>query len=149
MSIEGQRGITLVELIVAMVIIAAAVAGVVGAFSITSRASADPVITKQMAAIAEGMMEEILLKPYSADGPTTGRDAYNEVSDFNGYTTTNGITNVKGDAVAGLENYNVTVTVQQANPSLTDIPATDALRITVVVSHPNGTFRLTGWRTRP
>ena len=52
-----QGGVTLIELIIAMVIIGVAVAGMMAAFNTTSRNRADPVLQKQMAAVAEGLME--------------------------------------------------------------------------------------------
>jgi MSHA pilin protein MshD len=57
-----SAGVTLVELIVALVIMGVALAGMVAVYASTTRASVDPVIVQQMQAIADNMMEEILLK---------------------------------------------------------------------------------------
>lgn len=54
-----QRGVTLIELIVSMVIIGVAVAGVMHALSVTQRSSADPQLRKQALTIAEALLEEI------------------------------------------------------------------------------------------
>lgn len=65
-----QQGLTLIELIVAMVIIAVAVAGVLLAINQSSVASTDPLIRKQAVAIAESLLEEIELMPYTFCDPT-------------------------------------------------------------------------------
>jgi len=52
-------GLSLVELIVFIVIVSAAVAGVLGALSISTRSSADPVIQKQALAIAEAILDRV------------------------------------------------------------------------------------------
>jgi MSHA pilin protein MshD len=153
MWIKRQRGVTLVELIIAMVIIAAAVAGVLGAFSLTSRASADPVIAKQMAAIAEGMVAEVLVKPYGVQaGKGATRDTFNDVRDYDGYAA-NGIVDVNGAAIAGLENYQVSVNIlgDQVGDNITlpNVPAGDVLKVTVTVTFSGESFALTGWRTAP
>ncbi len=81
MSNKFQRGFTMVEMIIAMVIISAALAGVLAVLSRTAVFSASPMATKQMAAIADGMLEEVLQKPFKADGPTAAigcdRSAFN------------------------------------------------------------------------
>ena len=153
---KRQRGVTLVELIIAMVIIAAAVAGVIGAFSLGARTSADPMITKQMAAIAEGLMAEILVKPYAQEpGNSTARSTFNDIRDYHDYDSVSGIDKADGTGkVPGLGNYRVKVSVVQGtvpNPDFTlpDVPAEDLLLITVEVSHGTDSFVLTGWRTEP
>ena len=45
-------GVTLIELIVTLVIVGAALAGMVAVFASTTRASVDPVVVQQMQAIA-------------------------------------------------------------------------------------------------
>ena len=68
-STAPQRGVSLIELIVTIVVIGAAVAGVLGAFSMASRSSADPMIQKQALAIAEAVMEEVQLMPFTYCDP--------------------------------------------------------------------------------
>ena len=58
-----MAGVTLVELVVAMVIVGIALAGLVSVYNRASIASTDPLITQQMLAIGETMMEEVMLKP--------------------------------------------------------------------------------------
>ena len=156
-----SAGVTLVELIVALVIMGVALAGVVAVYASTTRASVDPVVVQQMQAIADTMMEEILLKPY-APGPAAGAGAggarvnFDDVRDYNGYgQSLQGIRDVEGNTIPGLERYTVLVTV--TSTGLTNIPDTDALQIVVRVSVNGGApgaglpdpIILTGWRTNP
>lgn len=145
-------GVTLVELIVSIVILAIALAGLVTIFRSTSRGSADPLILQQKVAIAESLMGEILLKPYAVDStPITAnvRDTYNDVQDFNNYgSSLNGIYDVDNNAIAALSKYNVLVTVASATLS----GSTPALKVTVAVTNTTdnqGAYVLTGWRTPP
>jgi len=152
-------GVTLIELIVTLVIVGAALAGMVAVFASTTRASVDPVVVQQMQAIADNMMEEILLKPYAA-GPNPGAGAngarigFDDVSDYDTYGTM-GIQDVEGNAIAGLQRYQVAVTVRAT--TLTGIPTGQAKQITVTVTNtaapnsqdPAAKVVLTGWRTDP
>lgn len=150
-----MSGATLVELVIAMVIIAVALAGLVAAFTRANHASADPVVTQQMLAIAESMMEEVLLKPFETDtaaAPT--RAQFNDVRDFDpqdedaaaGYAS-NGIRDIDGNPIDGLGTYNVSVRVNRL--ALTSVPNGEALRVVVTVSRGAEQLALTGWRTRP
>jgi MSHA pilin protein MshD len=65
-----QGGLTLVELIMFIVIVSVGIAGVLVAMNVTVQHSADPLITKQALAIAESLLEEIELQPYTICDPT-------------------------------------------------------------------------------
>jgi len=67
--VAGQRGISLIELIIFIVVIGVAVAGVLAAFISSTRASADPMIQKQALAIAEALLEEVQLQPFTYCDP--------------------------------------------------------------------------------
>ena len=62
-------GLSLVELIVFIVVVGTAVAGVLGALGIATRSSADPMIQKQALAIAEALLEEVQLQPFTYCDP--------------------------------------------------------------------------------
>ena len=64
-----ERGLSLVELIVFIVIVSVAVAGVLGALNVATRGSADPVIQKQALAVAEAVLEEVQLMPFTYCDP--------------------------------------------------------------------------------
>ena len=79
------RGSSLVELIMFIVIIGIAVAGVLGAMSLSTRASADPLIQKQALAIAEAYLEEVLAMPFTYCDPD---DAHAATAESAGATST-------------------------------------------------------------
>ncbi len=143
----AQRGLTLVELLIAIVVIGVGLGGVMLAFSTLARQNADPVVQRQMLAIAQGLMEEIHLKPYASatNAAPSGcaRDTFNDVSDYHAYTTTNLICGVDGTVVSGLNGYSVRVVVAVA--ALAGVA--DAKRVDVIVNRGSDSFTLTGWRT--
>lgn len=171
-----QRGVSLVELVVAIVVIGVGVAGVLSAFDSAVRGSSTPFVAKQSLAIAEALLEEVQLaaftfcRPndpkYAADpnfqaasaadctagfveglGPEGGDvRPFDNVNDYNGLLLAP-ITDVSGAAVPGTAGYSATVTVAAA--ALNTVAAGEALLITVTVTAPNGeVFALEGYRTR-
>jgi MSHA pilin protein MshD len=69
-SRRRQRGVTLIELIVFIVIVSLAVVGVLQALRLTTANSADPLRRKQALMIAEALMEEVQLAKYTYCDPT-------------------------------------------------------------------------------
>jgi MSHA pilin protein MshD len=152
----SRRGFTLIEILVLIVVIGVALAGVLLVFQNTVRGSADPQVRKQALAIAEAMLDEVLLTSYSPVAGGGTRANFNDIDDYAipaAYTTApGGMTDLQGVAVPGLANYNVTVTVAPAAP-LTDTPSTlpvpESRRVTVTVTvtgQPNMTVSLDGYR---
>jgi MSHA pilin protein MshD len=64
-----HRGVTLVELVVFIVIVGVAMAGLFAAFNTITAASSDPQMRKQALAIAESLMEEVQLMPFTFCDP--------------------------------------------------------------------------------
>lgn len=149
-----QRGFTLMEMVVAIVIISVGLAGLLLAFSTAVRSSADPLVQKQMIAIAEEMLEEVLLKPHAVAGVApanalvncgaagASRVAFDDVRDYHQYRT-QGVCDIDGVAVTGLEAYRVTVSVSAATWEGVD----DTLQVRVDVTRGTDTFTLIGRRT--
>ena len=146
-NINNQAGITLVELIVSIVVIAVAVTGVLLAVQFTTRHSADPMIRQQAVAIADAYMEEILLRPYAdPDGISeSSRDEYDDVYDYDNISSTEP-KDQNGDSM-GLNNYLVTVDVEKTNFGPDDKKAANA---TVTVTHKfaDVKFVLTGYKAK-
>lgn len=67
MSIEqwAQRGITLIEQIVFIVVVSVGVVGLMSVMGPMVRHSADPMVTKQSLAIAEALLNEVLHQPFT------------------------------------------------------------------------------------
>jgi len=146
---KAQRGFTMVEMVVAMVIIAAGLAGVLSVLSRTSIFSAAPMATKQMTAIADGMLEEVLQKPFAGDGPPLAagcdRTAFNEVKDYDNYTDMP-VCDVTG--TPGPAGYTVSVSVTPASGTILTggIPSSDAYLVTVTVKKGSEKYAIQGWR---
>lgn len=66
---HNQRGVSLVELILFIVIVSLALAGVLGVLNVTTRNSADPLVYKQALSIAESLLEEVALMPFTYCDP--------------------------------------------------------------------------------
>lgn len=150
LATRSQRGVTMVELVVSIVIISIAVTAVLGVLSMTTANSADPMIRHQAAAVAESYIEEILLKPMTdpdgVDGETARAD-FDDLDDYDGLSDA-GAHDQFGAPLAGLEDYSVAVTVTPSS-ALPAVPVADVLRVDVVVTHANAVnFALSGYRTR-
>jgi MSHA pilin protein MshD len=145
MCTRSERGFTLPELIILVVVISIAIAGVMAAFSAAVRGSSDPLVTKQALAIAEAMLDEIQLSSYAAvAGTGANREDFNDVLDYNGYSTTGGMVGMDGTLIAGLGAYNVAGIVVNT-PGLNGVA--EAHRIVVTVSGPGGfSLSLEGYR---
>ena len=140
------RGFTLPEAILAIIVIGVGLTGLLLAFSTAARSSADPVLRKQMLAIAQELMEEIQLKPYTAAANAApvacARDTYNDIADYNGYSSS-GVCTVDGVPIPALAGYSVRATVQAA--ALFDVTA--AKSISVTVNRGGESLTLVGWRS--
>lgn len=163
------RGMTLIELVVFIVIVSVALAGVLTVFNTAVVGSANPLVRKQALVIAEALLQEIMQKSYQNDPtgdnaatPTLGctptttpscrttpaaaaavdRQNYNDVDDFNGFSQT-GITQIDGStAVPGLSSYSVSVSVAAATVS-----GIAGKLITVTASGGGEVIALSGFRT--
>jgi MSHA pilin protein MshD len=69
-----QGGFSLIELIIFIVIVSVAVAGVLAVYNQAIRGSADPMVRKQAVAIAESLLAEVLMQPFTYCDP---QDAVN------------------------------------------------------------------------
>jgi MSHA pilin protein MshD len=138
------KGVTLVELVISIVVVSIAVAAVLGVLSLLAKSSADAMIRNQAVAIASAYLEEIRMKNYAADAVEASRSLYNDVSDYNGLTNV-GAQDQLGNAIAGLSQYTVTITVGPG--AVASISNTCIKRIDVRVQHTTGLdVRLSGYR---
>jgi len=144
-----QHGVTLIELIVAITIVAIAVGGVLGAISAIASRSADAMVQQQAISIAQAYLDEILQRWIVDPNGTpanTGRGSWDTVDEYNGLVDV-GAHDQYGNAIAALSGYTVSVAVT-ASGALGGITSTAARRIDVTVTHaPNVTVILTGYRT--
>ena len=172
-----ERGLSLIELVVFIVVLAIGVTGVAILFNQMTLSSVDPVVRKQALAIATSLMEEIELRAFTycdpddpavgsatsaagcaipeAIGPEAGETRYadprfDNVNDYNGFSMSGGIRDVTNTLVPGLGGYAASVSVQPiAAGELPGIPVSEGLRITVSVTGPaNANVVLQGYRLR-
>jgi MSHA pilin protein MshD len=158
---RSERGATLVEVVLFIVIIATALTAVLGTLSLTVGRSADPLVARQSLAIAESLLQEVMSQPYTANdldgppdaiGPEAGETRFStttpfdHVDDYDGYTM-NGIVKPDGTAVPGLAAYSARVSVQPQ--AFGNVPAGEGLLVTVTVTGPGGySVALNGFRAR-
>ena len=141
------RGVTLVELIVSIVVIGVALAGVMVVIVRNTIASADPLIWHQAVIVGEAYLEEILTKNFTADGVEASRDLYDDVWDYNSLTDSPP-RDQNGTAIAALAGYSVNV--QVTTEALNDITLAsgNAVRAQVTVTMPTGgSVVVSGYRT--
>lgn len=174
---RSQRGLTLIELVIFIIIVSVALAGVLTVLNVTTKSSADPMIRKQMLAIAEALLEEVQLQPFTwcdpddpaaamatayascttpqntvagKAGETRGSNTapLDNVFDYNGEPITTAIIT----SVAMPAGYSANVVVSPdtgLGPAGTPIATADAvLRIAVTVSHGGDSIVLEGYRAR-
>jgi len=147
-----QHGMTLVELVIAIVIVGIAAAALYSAMASITGRSADPMLRQQSLAIAEAYLEEILaedfLDPTShtqcPPRPAT-RAGYDNVCDYVSLDDV-GARGADGALIAGLQDYRVRVAVTPQ--AFNGLSAAAALQVVVTVEAPDGqTLTLDGWRT--
>ena len=139
MCAETQRGFTLLELVVTLVILAIAVGAISGLVAQIGGSSASPVLQTQALYLAEGYLEEASLRSYAdPDGLNEGcgvsRDLWDDVGDYACLATPAAPTDATGAAMAGLSRYRVSMTVGTAAA----VGGATTRRIEVRVTHVDG-----------
>lgn len=106
-------------MVVSIVIISVAASALMMLVTQVARGSADPLVRTQAVSIAQAYMDEILVQALEdPDGGETGaaesgetRATYDDVSDYHGLADHAGARDQNGSPIAGLEGYNVDVSV--------------------------------------
>ncbi|MDD5301264.1 MAG: hypothetical protein PHD65_12325 [Gallionella sp.] len=144
-----ECGISLIELIIFIVIVSVALAGIMLVMNTTTRYSADPLIQKQSLTIAESLLEEIELKDFTSGGYSgADRSQFNDIFDYNALSAS-AVTYANSSVpVTGLESYSVSAVVATLPAAWGNIPAASAAQITVtVVNGPSGhAIEMTGYK---
>lgn len=129
-----QRGMTLIELIIAIVVLGICVVSALSLLSSLSIHSASAMTRTQATAVAAAYLENILSQPY---GNIAG---YNNTDDI-------GARDANGNAIPGLQAFRVHIDAAGGNLGVppNDIPA---MRVDVIVTDPTGArTQVTGYRT--
>ncbi len=146
-------GVTLVELVVSIVVLAIAVVGIFSALGTLIGRSADPMIRQQSIAVAQAYLEEIQAMTFGLPGGgcpavpgSGGRADFNNICHYHNLSDS-GAVDQNGIAIAALTDYTVTVTIT-ASSGLGGLSSADAARIDVTVTGPtNESLLMTGYRT--
>ena len=141
-----QKGVTLVELVMAIAIAGIGIVTLLNTFISVVGRSADPMIMQQSIAIAESFVEEITAQPFLDPASSTAcpaapasRANFDNVCDYNGFNSAT-ITDIAGNNLA-LTGYQVSVAVNNGsslNGHLGAISGNDILQIMVTVTNPLG-----------
>jgi len=177
MCSSRQRGLSMIEVIVFIVVLGIGISGLAVIYNQVTLASVDPLVRKQAVAVANSLMEEIQLRPFTFCDPddvlvftaanpvacgtqevigVEGGESryagprYDNVSDYNGFTMAGSIQDISNTTV--LTGYSAQVAIAEASADFASaggVPAGEALRITVTVTGPaNVSVVLQGYRLR-
>lgn len=158
-----QRGLSLIELVMFVAIVGIAIAGVLIVFNNTVKNSADPLVRKQALAIAESVLSEVLMQPFTWCDP---QDAANDANNppTSGASCTGGVASSqdKGggtlgpqpasesrfssidpfDNVADYNGYAMNAGIYSIDNGTTPIAGLDAYSASVTVSRAGTVFGL-------
>jgi MSHA pilin protein MshD len=177
MCTDRQRGVSLVEAIVFMIIVSVGVIGLVSVLNPMVRTSADPMVTKQSMVVAESLLNEILHHPFSwcdPDDPAIATaQSYGDcalpqnilgpvpASEVRGSNVPSagfdhvadyaGFSMIDVSDAAGdnpMAGFTASVAMEYAGGLLGLTDNTAALRITVTVTRNGEAYSLTGYRIR-
>lgn len=149
-----QRGISLIELIIFIIIVSVGIAGILSVMNVTVKSSADPMLRKQAMAMGEAVLEEVLTKDY-ANPPVIGftetsatcanRSQYDDVDDyacFAGPPYIAGTDTLGAGSIADLASYSAKVAIAAAV-----VGGVAMKKVTVTVSGAGETIELYGYRS--
>lgn len=151
---RNQRGVTLIELIIFIVIITVGLFGILSVMNVTTRASADPMVRKQSMAFAEAVLEEVLSKDAVATLPETdmvncsNRPLYVGVRDYACFDGVPATAVIRGNVTLGsvanaaLAGLSATVVVG----AITSVSGFDMRQVTVTVTGNNENIAISGFR---
>lgn len=176
-SSRRQRGLSLIEVIVFVVVLGIGIAGMAILYNQVTRASVDPLVRSQAVAVANSLMEEIQLRAFTYCDPddpavfTAGSPAgcatqegigaegetryatprFDNVSDYHGFPMGGSIQDITNTTVlTGYTLEPIVITAAGADfPGA--VPGTEALRIQITVTGPTATgvsVTLSGYRLR-
>lgn len=167
-----QAGFSLVELVVALVVLGIGVTAFLNLIINTTRHSADPMLQQQAHAVAQAYMEEVLAQPFCDPGFSTtcrtsctsasacsacntvegSRSNYDSVCDFAGLNDNTGARDFTGGLVGGLGAYNIAVNVDDSAVTLSGLTSASGqiVQVTVTVTHdtsPDVNAAVTAYKT--
>jgi MSHA pilin protein MshD len=170
------RGFTLIELVVAIVILSIGATALIVFIGQSTRRSIDPAVIQQANSIAQSYLEEVMLNPFCdpdltndcpafcSGGPTctacttvpeSSRSLFDDVCDYDGLNDLEAIDR-SSNTITGLEEYNISISVDDGSDGSAAVLNTlssatnQVLRVDVNVTHetlPDINFTVSGYRT--
>lgn len=142
---KRQRGMTLIELVVFIVIVSVGIAGILSVMNVVVKSSADPMVRKQAIAFADAVLEEVLAKSHSDPDGAANKEAsralWDDVTDYHNESIV-GTALLTGADTALLAGYTATVAVTDVTVS-----AIAMKRVTVTVAGAGSdTYSISGYR---
>lgn len=175
-SLRRMAGLTMVELVMFIMIVGVAVAGVLSVLNVTAKSSADPQVRKQALAVAEALLEEIQLsgmtycdpadpllesaastaacttQPENVNAEPSNIRPFDNVNDYvAAYGAAQAITgDVTGASTLIPAGYAATVTItpEALGGIASSAASPEVLRIAVSVSNGGESITLEGYRAR-
>ena len=154
---KHQQGTTLIELVMTIVIISVAIAGVVGAFSLIAGRSADPLNQTRAVALSQLYMDEILAKQFADKSPVGGgavdeakadcsnigadgesRSTFNDVDDYDILDNDPPHNSEDPDPLGGYSNFRVSVSVKCDGTEVGLAEDYQAKLIDITITDPSG-----------
>ncbi|MGF2736644.1 type IV pilus modification PilV family protein [Marinobacter sp. DUT-1] len=152
---KRQSGVTLVELVITIVVLGVAIAGVVGAFAVISGRSADPLNQTRAITLSQLYMDEILTRYYDESTPVGGgkvasgdvdcatagpdgetRPTFDDADDYDGLADSPP-QDGEGSDLSGYGGFSVSVAVACAGSEV-GVANEDAKRIDITITDPSG-----------
>ena len=156
---RNQRGLTMIELIMFIVIVSVGVAGILLVINTVVKSSADPVVRKQSIAMADAVLEEVLLKAYQnpatggydttipANCATPDRSLIDDVSDYACFDGSTAAKRILGNQMIASSTTVLPDHWAKVVVSGETVSGVDMKKITVIVTDQSGTeYALSGYR---
>jgi Tfp pilus assembly protein PilV len=142
---KRQRGVTLVELVTSIVVIAMAGAALLAVLGMLNSSGGTAMAQQQAQAVANAYLSEAMSKPWvdpnGADGETL-RNQFDDLDDYDGL-------NESARDQAGNAAGNLQVRMSVLPAALGALPAADVRRVDVQVNYATGRMVIaSGYRTR-
>lgn len=164
LRLNFQQGATLVELVMTIVIISIAIAGVVGAFALIAGRSADPLNQTRAVALSQLYMDEVLAKSFAEGAPIGGglvsaakadctnlgpdgesRLTFNDVDDYHNLNDSPP-ENSEQEQLAGYNRFRASILVACAGTEV-GLANHEAKRIDITITDPsNNTYLFSAYR---
>jgi len=150
---RSQRGVTLIELIVFITVIALALGALLGVYRYSVINSVDPLVRVRLLESTQSRLDVVLAQPYDANTPPGGVPACGSQAPPGRPTPpacagAGGVSSFDGDTDSPYPGYNRIVTVEFAGSELGLTNNRWAKRITVTTTAPSGeSLTLSAYRT--